>query len=215
MGRMREGRNGNRPSAKVAGTEPREDSGAVGPTRSRPRPTGLLGAAAERGQPFTGPEIPGETRKKCYLRRTKRNSGVIESITPVMRSCPLPEPPEQTAEPAVHTQRGGGPCDPVASAPRTGGCGAADRSPSALSHSQGLLCARPVGATVSLPKVIPVCTVGCVATQNLEGRALKVFLGGLKIWKETWILPLPLHPSRRQQLEERVDETQEVLKFND
>ncbi|KAF6131130.1 hypothetical protein HJG60_008019 [Phyllostomus discolor] len=60
-----------------------------------------------------------------------------------------------------------------------------DHSPSALSYSLGLLCARPTGATVSLPKVIPVYTVCCVATQNPEGRVLKVFLDGLKIWKET------------------------------
>lgn len=126
--KTREGRTGNGPSSRVAGTEPGKEGRSA-------LPAPFLGPLAcwellpDVGQSFTALEIPRGDSEKVPHATSRGRNGALETLSPftrAMRSCP-PGPPGQIASPAVHTRLTAdeGPGDPGAAAPWSGSSKAA------------------------------------------------------------------------------------------
>lgn len=172
--KTREGRTGNGPSSRVAGMEPRE-RGAVGLALSFSWPTGLLGATARRRSVVHGPGNPAGRLGKSATRHfkgTKWNSGDSESIywghaelscAGATRADFFTSCAHSGLTKALGTQEQ--PLHDLA-APK--------QHNHSLSCPRGLLCVSP-RATVSLAKVITVCSVCSLAAQNPEVRGIKGF----------------------------------------
>lgn len=167
VGIMREGRAGKGPSAGVAGTQPRDRARRWA---LRPRVLGPVGVAAGRRSVVPGPpKSRGDSEKVSHA--------YLGDEMELWRHCVhYPANAELSFAGATRTQSG-----------LKGTLGTQERLPQSQATSEqhdysfsiqpstGLLCTGPVGATVSLPKVIPFCSVCSPAAQNTEVRGIQGF----------------------------------------